>query len=67
MVVDGEVYARAYIATRLLSKGQPVSQADILREFGTPPADLELPGWIHEWRESNALPGARRPAPHAWT
>ena len=66
MVVDGEIYARAYIATRLVSKGTPVSQEEILREFGQPPADLELPEWIHEWREANRLPGARRPAPHAW-
>lgn len=66
MVVDGEVYARAHIATRLVSKGRPVSQEDILREFGAPPAGLELPEWIHEWRATNALPGARRAAPHAW-
>lgn len=66
MVVDGEIFARAHIATRLVSKGRPVSQEEILREFGEPPADLQLPEWIHEWRETNALPGARRPAPHAW-
>lgn len=66
MVVGGEIYARAYIATRLVSKGKPVSQAEILRAFGDPPAGLELPDWIHEWRESNGLPGAKRPAPHAW-
>jgi acyl-CoA thioesterase FadM len=66
MVVDGEIYARAYIATRLVSKGRPVSQEEILREFGEPPAGLELPGWIHEWRETTGLPGARRPAPHVW-
>ncbi|BAS16567.1 protein THEM6 [Arthrobacter sp. Hiyo8] len=30
------------------------------------PADLELPEWIHEWRENNALPGARKAAPHLW-
>ena len=36
MVVDGEVYARAYIATRLVSKGRPVSQEEIIREFGEP-------------------------------
>ncbi|MDQ0819871.1 acyl-CoA thioesterase FadM [Arthrobacter sp. V4I6] len=66
MVVDGEIYARAYIATRLVSKGKPVSQEEILREFGEPPAGLELPDWIHEWRETNGLPGARRPAPHVW-
>lgn len=66
MVVDGEIYARAHIATRLVSRGKPVSQEEILREFGAPPADLELPAWIHEWRETNALPGARRAAPHVW-
>jgi len=66
MVVDGEIYARAHIATRLVAKGKPVTQEEIIAEFGAPPADLELPGWIHEWRENNALPGARRPAPHVW-
>lgn len=66
MVVDGEIYARAYIATRLVSGGRPVSQEEILAEFGEPPAGLELPEWLHEWRETNSLPGARRPAPHAW-
>lgn len=66
MVVEGEIYARAYIATRLVSKGGPVTQAEILAEFGQPPAGLELPEWIHGWRQDTALPGARRPAPHAW-
>lgn len=66
MVVDGEIYARAHIATRLVAKGGPVSQEEIIGEFGAPPSDLELPEWIHDWRETNALPGARRPAPHAW-
>ena len=67
MVVDGEIYARAYITTRLVAKGKPVSQEEIIAEFGAPPADLELPEWIHEWRENNGLPGARRPAPHVWS
>lgn len=66
MVVGGEIYARAHIATRLVAKGKPVTQEEIIAEFGAPPADLELPEWIHEWRENNALPGARRPAPHVW-
>jgi acyl-CoA thioesterase FadM len=66
MVADGEIYARAYIATRLVNRGRPVSQEEILAEFGEPPAGLELPAWIHEWRETNALPGARRTAPHVW-
>jgi YbgC/YbaW family acyl-CoA thioester hydrolase len=66
MVADGEIYARAYIATRLVHQGRPVSQEEILREFGEPPADLVLPEWVHEWRASSALPGSRTPAPHAW-
>ncbi|TNB70858.1 acyl-CoA thioesterase [Arthrobacter sp. BB-1] len=66
MVADGEVYARAYIATRLVAKGRPVSQEEILREFGEPPVDLVLPDWIHEWRASSALPGSRTAAPHRW-
>ena len=66
MVSGGEIYARAHISTRLVCKGRPVSQEEILAEFGEPPASMELPGWIHEWRENNALPGARKPAPHIW-
>lgn len=66
MVSDGDIYARAYIATRLVTKGRPVSQEEILEEFGQPPAGLELPEWIHEWRIANGLPGTRTPAPHAW-
>jgi len=66
MVADGEVYARAYIATRLVFRSRPVSQEEILREFGQPPADLVLPEWVHEWRASSALPGSRTPAPHVW-
>jgi acyl-CoA thioesterase FadM len=66
MVSDGEIYARAYVATRLVSKRGPVPIAEIVAEAGQPPADLELPGWIPEWRESNGLPGARQPATHAW-
>jgi YbgC/YbaW family acyl-CoA thioester hydrolase len=66
MVADGEIYARAYIAARLVTKGGPVGRAEILQEFGGPPKDLVLPEWIHQWRESSSLPGSRTPAPHLW-
>lgn len=66
MVADGEIYARAYIATRLVTKRGPVGNAEIFAELGQPPVDLVLPEWIQEWRESNGLPGSRRSAPHAW-
>ncbi|WP_077489613.1 acyl-CoA thioesterase [Sinomonas mesophila] len=66
MVAGGEVYARAYIATRLVSPSGPVPNEEIFAEIGEPPADLVLPEFLHAWRLENALPGARRPAPHAW-
>ncbi|WP_336857817.1 acyl-CoA thioesterase [Sinomonas albida] len=66
MVARGEVYARAYIATRLVSPKGPVSNEEIFAEVGPPPVDLELPEFLHRWREENALPSTRRPAPHAW-
>jgi acyl-CoA thioesterase FadM len=67
IVADGEVYASAHIATRLLSKHGPVPNAEILAALGEqPPADLVLPGWVAEWRARTALPGSRKPAPHHW-
>ncbi|MHA7293500.1 acyl-CoA thioesterase [Arthrobacter sp. HLT1-21] len=66
MVGDGEIYAKAVIATRLVSKKGPVSNEDIFVALGQPPADLILPEWIHEWRLNNSLPSTRRPAPHVW-
>ncbi|WP_026556255.1 acyl-CoA thioesterase [Arthrobacter sp. 35W] len=66
MVAGGEIYARAYIAARLVGKKGPISNEEIFAEIGQPPSDLILPEWIHGWREANALPGSRRPAPHAW-
>ncbi|MHA7189310.1 acyl-CoA thioesterase [Arthrobacter sp. MDT2-16] len=65
-VAGGEIYARAVIATRLVSRTGPVSNEEIVAAFGAPPADLVLPEWIHEWRLNNTLPSTRRPAPHAW-
>lgn len=67
MVSGGEIYARAFIATRLVSSQGPVNNADIFAVFGEPPADLVLPEWIHEWRLNNALPSTRRPAPQLWS
>lgn len=66
MVARGEVYARAYIATRLVHDGRPVSNEEIFAEVGRPPGDLVLPEFLLRWREENALPSTRRPAPHAW-
>ncbi len=67
MVCDGEIYVRAIIAGRLVSKNGPVSNEDILEAAGVAaPESLKLPDWVHEWREANALPSTRRPAPNVW-
>ncbi|GAB3275910.1 thioesterase family protein [Sinomonas notoginsengisoli] len=66
MVADSEVYARAYLATRLVSARGPVSNEEIFAETGRPPTGLVLPEFLHRWREENALPSTRRPAPHLW-
>jgi acyl-CoA thioesterase FadM len=67
MVVDGDVYVRAFMAMRLVHKGKPVSNAELFALVGEPPADLVLPDWIHTWRADVALPGARKPAPFSWS
>ncbi|KAD4060047.1 thioesterase family protein [Arthrobacter yangruifuii] len=67
MVADGEIYASAVIGTRFVSKQGPVSNAEIFEAVNAvPPADMELPEWITEWRAAVALPSTRRPAPHTW-
>jgi hypothetical protein len=43
-----------------------VANEEIFAETGRPPADLVLPEFLHRWREENALPSTRRPAPHLW-
>ncbi len=65
-VADGEIYARAVIATRLVSGAGPVSNEEIIAAFGAPPEELVLPEWVQEWRLNNTLPSTRRPAPHSW-
>ncbi|GAA1360421.1 hypothetical protein GCM10009596_17180 [Arthrobacter rhombi] len=67
IVADGEIYVSALICTRLLGRQGPVPNEEILKTLGVEvPADLELPEWATRWRESTALPGSRKPAPHSW-
>ncbi|UYQ76895.1 thioesterase family protein [Glutamicibacter sp. JL.03c] len=67
IVVNGEIYARAYIATRMTSKKGAVSNEEILAAVGLDvPEDRVVPEWLHQWREQGALPGSRKPAPHNW-
>lgn len=66
IVVDGEIYARAFVATRLISENGLLTRADLIDVFGKPEDEPELPDWIHDWRRHNSLPSSRRPAWHSW-
>ena len=66
IVVDAEIYARAFVATRLISENGTVTSDELVKVFGPPPPDVELPDWLHDWRLNNSLPSPRRPAAHRW-
>ena len=66
IVVDGEIFARAYVGTRLTAKTGTITREDMIEVFGAPPEDLELPDWLIEWSRNNSLPSRRQPAPHDW-
>lgn len=66
-VSNGELYVRAIIATRLITKAGPVPIEEIFTKMGVDTERIpELPEFLHEWREQTALPSARKPAPHSW-
>ncbi|WP_300344484.1 acyl-CoA thioesterase [Nesterenkonia sp.] len=68
VVVDGEIYARAHVAGRLIGPEGPVPIQDILdlaAEIGQPaPENFQVSEELKQWRSEFALPAARRPAPH---
>lgn len=67
IVVDDEIFARAYVGTRLTAKAGTITREDMIEVFGAPPEDLELPEWLIDWSRNNSLPSRRQPAPHDWT
>ncbi|PSL38110.1 acyl-CoA thioesterase FadM [Labedella gwakjiensis] len=67
IVVRGEVYARAIIRARILSKSSgPVPMADVLAAVGVPPRTLHKEEWIERWADDVLLPSTRQPAPSEW-
>ncbi|MFV0253716.1 MAG: acyl-CoA thioesterase [Beutenbergiaceae bacterium] len=65
-VVNGEIYARAIIRARLLSKTGPVPHADLFAAVDLPQGLPEVEPWVHEWADAGKLPSTRRPAPTDW-
>lgn len=66
MVASGEIYARAIVCMRFVAKNRAVPMEQALAAFGLNPQSREVPQWVHEWREANALPSTRKPALHQW-
>jgi acyl-CoA thioesterase FadM len=66
-VVDGEVYARAYVQGRFLyDAGGTVPMDELSRVSGMDPATHPIPEWLSAWAAQVRLPGTRNPAPSVW-
>lgn len=66
-VVDGEIYARAYVRARFLSrKGGSVTMRELAPLAGLDIDKYPVPEWLAQWAEHVALPATRAPAPSEW-
>ncbi|QDZ15680.1 acyl-CoA thioesterase [Humibacter ginsenosidimutans] len=66
-VVNGEIYAEAFIKARFLKRaGGTVPVSEILDAVGPTPKDLELPEWLLRWGDDVRLPSTRAEAPSVW-
>ncbi|MDP9028689.1 MAG: acyl-CoA thioesterase, partial [Actinomycetota bacterium] len=66
-VVEGEIFARAYVKVRVLATAGGGVSAEQLTEFvGEDLTGLPLEEWMLHWVDDVALPPTREPAPGAW-
>jgi len=66
-VVDGEIYARAIIRSRMLKRsGGTLSHDELFAAVGRPEGLPEVEQWVLDWVESSALPPTRAEAPSTW-
>ena len=66
-VVDGELFARAYLKVRVLAGAGGGVSAEQLNEFvGEDLTWLPLDEWMLRWVDDVALPPTREPAPSDW-
>lgn len=67
-VVDGEIYARAIIRSRMLKRsGGTLSHEELFGAIGRPEGLPEVEPWMHEWAVASALPPTRAEAPSIWS
>ncbi|WP_334152266.1 acyl-CoA thioesterase [Microbacterium sp.] len=66
-VVDGEIYARVIVRSRMLRRtGGTVSNEELFAAVGKPEGVPEIAPWVHDWAAASALPPVRQPAPSVW-
>jgi len=66
-VVDGEIYARAFVKARFLKRaGGTVSVEELNAIAGMDLTQLPLESWVRRWADDVALPSTRAEAPSEW-
>ncbi len=66
-VVDGEIYAQAFVRGRFLKRGGgTVSLPELATALDVDISELTLPAWIGRWADDVALPPSRAAAPSTW-
>ena len=66
-VVNGEIYAQAFIRGRILKRGGgTVSVKELLDVVGSVPPGDGVPDWLVQWGADAALPATRADAPSVW-
>ena len=66
-VVDGEIYARAFVKARFLKRSGGTVPIDELNAIaGEDLTQIPLEGWVQRWADDVALPSTRAEAPSEW-
>jgi acyl-CoA thioesterase FadM len=66
-VVDGEVFARAFVKARFLKRsGGTVSVEELNSLAGEDLTLFPVEGWVRNWADDVALPSTRADAPSEW-
>lgn len=67
-VVDGEIFAQAFIRARFLKKrGGFATMPELFEVFDDDFSTVTPAEWLSRWAEDVALPSTRQPAPSDWT
>lgn len=67
VVVDGEVYTRAIIRSRLMRRsGGTLPHDELFAALGPVDGLPDAEPWVREWAQASRLPSTRKPAPSTW-